>query len=283
MPTDANGNVADLIMDDISTAKRMNIGRLYEQYINASGDATTRRLKQMWGTGTVAEVERCKDYLWGFYKLVAPLMLPKLPTDPHEVMTHIWDVIQNGHYLYMPTNNPVEYDEATWQLSLEYPACYGPVTYRGRDGRKVTTRNNVLIGEMYFLLLEKVGNTWAGVASAKLQHYGIPAKITNADKYATPGRHQPVRILGETEARLFSAFCGGDVPAEILDQTNSPSVHQNIVENILDADQPTNIFAVVDRNVAPRGNGRMVTLTQHMIGCAGAEFVKGESDELLSG
>jgi len=279
MPIDAAGNRAEVIMDADSTIKRMNIGRLYEIYINASGREVSRAIRKMIETRSEEGYARAWDYLLDFYGTVSPPMLEATLQSGINRKMHVDNVARNGVYLYVPTDNPVDYDDVIQELEQKYPAIYGPVTYRGDSGRLVTTKSPFVIGGLYILLLEKIGNTWAGVASAKLQHFGIPAKLTNADKYSGPGRQQPVRFIGESEGRLISAMCEGDTTAEILDQTNNPLAHRYIVNNILRAKKPTDIEEVIDRNLIPRGNGRILTLIRHVMECGGIRFVKERDEE----
>lgn len=276
MPTDATGNRADVITDDNTTIKRMNPSRTYEQYINASSRITAMHIEDGLMQGT--PVQQLWDYLYEFYRLVSPNMLPHLDalcvTDLQK-RRHLETVSRQGMYRDQPTDNPVDYVDVIYTLSQKYPAPYGPVKYRGRKGQMVTTKLPVLIGGMYMMLLEKTGNTWQAVASAKTQHYGIPAKINNTDKYTSPGRQQAVRIFGESEIRLIAAICGGDIVADILDQTNNPMIHRWITEAVLTAENPMAIERVVDRDKVPVGNGRTITLFKHIMECSGIRFVRG--------
>lgn len=277
MPIDAHGNRAEIIMDDFSTIKRMNLGRLVEQLINASGRATAKRTEQLLGTRTQPEIDRAWEYLTGFYKIVSPRhheAIYAAGIDKRK-LEHLEDVAKDGIYLFTPTDTPVSYVDVARTLREKYPPCYGPVMYRGKSGNQITTKRPIMIGGLYMLMLEKIGNTVAAVASARLQHFGIPAKLTNADKYSGPGREQPVRILGESEVRLFSTVVGGDTTAEILDQTNNPEAHKHILNTIYHAEKPTNITNVIDRTIIPRGKGRVVSYVRHMAECAGFEFVDG--------
>src|SRR5690606_21759772 len=103
---------------------------------------------------------------------------------------HLRSVLLNGIYLWLPTNNPKPSAEIVRDLKKHYPPVFGPIKYRGKSGREVVTKNPVLIGSIYVLLSDKTGGNWAAVASAKLQHFGTPAKLTNNDKYSAPGRLQ---------------------------------------------------------------------------------------------
>lgn len=279
MPIDMHGNRAHVIMDDQSTTKRMNFGRLYEQYFTASAHATTQRIRTLMSDQAMPidiRYETCTNLLLRFYDILCPIQSKTMRTTPKfDFRRHIDTVVIDGIYMFMPTNNPVDYLKAVTLLSKEFPACYGPITYRDMRGQMVTTINNVLIGELYIILLEKIGNAWSAVSSAKLQHHGLPAKITHIDKYSNPGRTGSTRTLGEGEARAFAAYCGGDTAARLHSQTICPPTHRNILENILNSDRPTDIEYVVDHNAFPHGKGRILTNVHHILECGGAKFVKG--------
>lgn len=298
MPVDEFGNRADFIMDGDSTIKRMNLGRMYEQYYNATSRDISKQVREMLGidpNGNIrdqirtivaqgkhtAVIEKAFEYLLGYYKIVSPKMydlVVKRSAMPGGITEHVMEIVKDGVYLWVPTDNPAESVEIVQQLRKQYPIHIGPVTYRGRSGNVVTTASPVLIGSIYVMLLEKTGVDWSGTSSSKLQHFGIPAKLTAADKYSAPGRQQPVRIFGESEVRLGCAVVGGDTIAEVLDQTLNPAAHKHIVGKILQAEKPTAIDSVIDRSEIPRGNGRALVYLRHILECAGVRFVYGEKD-----
>ena len=166
----------------------------------------------------------------------------------------------------------VAYGGVVGDLAKLYPARRGPVWYRGRSGRESVTTCDVMIAQTYMVLLEKTGGDWSGVAGARHQHYGLPAKLSKPDKYSLPARANPVRIFGEAEVRLTTTATEGDVVAEMLEMSNSPAAHKNVVENILRAPQPSNIEAVLDRNQIPYGSNRSQVFVAHALQCAGIEF-----------
>lgn len=280
MPVDRWGNRAEVIVDADSTVKRMNIGRWYEQYINACGEYVRKQLPALLGKATPSEIDAAWAVMDTHYRTVSPPMYEIIQKDiktPQRKLEHLQEVIKDGVYIYLPTNSPKTNLQVCLDLEKLYPDLAGPVMYRDARGEYVTTVSNVLIGSMYMLLLEKTGNVWAAVDSSKLQHFGIPAKLTNEDKYSAPGREQPVRVFGESEVRSVAAIAGGDVVADILDQTNNPLNHKAIIDTILHADKPTNIDKVIDRRYYPIGNGRMQSYVHHFLECAGARFVKRRS------
>lgn len=274
MPVDAEGNRAECIMDGDSTIKRMNLGRMYEQYINATSRHVTNLVRGLMAENLPDTVERAWDYLTGYYKIVSPKMYDLMTgpgyTESHHF--HITHVCKDGVKLLMPTNNPADSPEIIEELLQHYPIHIGPVTYRGRSGRVVITHDAVLIGSLYIVLLEKTGGDWSGVASAKLQHFGLPARLGKNDKHSAPGRAQPVRFMGESEERLFAATMGGEAAAELMEMSNNPVLHKHIVGNIVRADQPSNIKSVIDREVVPKGGSRALLYVNHALETAGARF-----------
>lgn len=299
MPVDADGNSADIIMEPYSVIKRMNLGCLYEPYINASADRLLKQLRAEFGynrDGTdipkdvksllkfaapagpkldPVKVQSAWTRLMRFYEIVSPWMVQMMsePEYTNKGEPHVLSVLRDGIYLWMPNNSPVDYPTMIEELRDEFPPVYGPVTFIGINGNKITTKEPVLIGSAYIIVLEKTGGDWSGVSAPKLQHHGIPAKITKGDKNSYPGAAQPVRMTGEAEVRLGAATCGGEVWADIIDQSNNPVVGKEILANLLRADKPTDIDCVIDRKLHPVGNGRNNVFVRHILECAGIRFV----------
>ncbi len=258
------------------------------------------------------------EELLHFYELASPRMR-ELFDDPAYTTTaegHLKDVLNDGMYLWSPTDNPKPWVHLEWDdehfdreayekavqkalkagngtalphraqfgsrfvrstgvvgdLTREYPARRGPVWYRGVDGREFITVDDIMIASTYMVLLEKTGSDWSGVASARRQHHGLPAKLSKWDKNSLPSRANPIRALGEAEGRLATTTVGSEPVAEMLEMTNSPAVHKNVCENILLAEQPSNIEDVIDRSKVPLGSSRSQVYMAHAMECAGLEF-----------
>ena len=227
--------------------------------------------------------------LLNFYELASPKMRALFDNPGYNGSPdyHVKSVLKDGIYLWAPLdtpkpwihlerdpNNPkvVNYGGVVGDLAKVYPARRGPVWYRGRSGQECVTTQDVMIAQTYMVLLEKTGGDWSGVAGARHQHYGLPAKLSKQDKYSLPARANPVRIFGEAEVRLTSTATEGDVVAEMLEMSNSPAAHKNVVENILRAPLPSNIDCVLDRSKIPYGSNRSQVFVAHALQCAGIEF-----------
>lgn len=281
MPVDQNGVRAECIMDGDSTIKRMNIGRLYEQYINATSEMVTNRVREWMVNPTDENIAAAWTYVLRYYEIVSPIQF-QLITGPNYVQTpraHLEYLVKKGIYLYIPPNNPVDNPTMIQTLRSEYPIHIGPVTYRGRSGNVVTTTENILIGSLYVMLLEKTGEDFSGTSVARLQHFGIPARMTKGDKYSMPGRGNPVRITGEAENRSLAACIGGDYTAELMEMSNSPGTTKAILTNLVRSEKPTAIKEIVDRKKVSALNSRSKAFVDHTLQCAGIEFVQNSSVE----
>ncbi len=292
MPVDSDGNRADLIMDRASTVNRMNPGRLYEQYLGCACRDIMKSIKGKMYDGadySKMEMEDLIEYIKSnhyhhfqehigtvlkFYGIVSPKQFEFYSGLPEpELLKHFCSVLKKGIYLYFPPDNPVNTIEVVKEIEKSFDLTYGPVSYIGYSGKLCVTKRPIRIGPMYFLLLEKIGDDWSSLSSGKLQHFGILSPVIKSEKYSYPWRNTGVRTIGETEGRLFVSYCGPKALSEMMDRSNSPMTHRNVVYNILSADKPGNIEYAVDRNLIPLGNSKPLQLMNHIFFCNGFRYV----------
>lgn len=272
MPIDADGNRALAVMDSGANVNRMNKGRLYEQAYNACGRKTQLNLIQMHKKGR--SYEEMWEYLLPLYRILTPLAVPEMTKSSFDYKAHIDDFMENGHYFFMPPDNPIDGPKTLALLRKYYPPCLGPVELTKNDGTKVMTRDTVLIGEVYMIPLDRAGNSFSAVSSAPRQHFGVLAKPSKADKHTRPIKESPTRIAGESETRLFYSACGGEMVAELLDQTNDPKSHRAILDSITHAVNPAAIDKAIDRKKLPRRGGRVMEGLQNVLSSGGVRFTK---------
>lgn len=271
-PVDATGNRADMIADAESPVNRSVMGRLFEHYQNASLRITAENVRKM--VADKVPSTTIMDYINNLYRIVSPTMIPYTTAADFDYEHHIQCICREGIFIDAPPDAPLDFIRMTRLLEQHYPAPLGPVTYTDKYGNSVKTKRSVLIGGIYIIMLEKIGNLWSAVSSAKRQHFGVPAKISKADKYSAPGRNSAIRTLGEAEVRNTSAYVDGDLVADIFDQTNSSRSHEYVCDMLLTAPSPSRIEVLIDRTVAPRGKGRPINLANGSLRCAGLSLKK---------
>jgi hypothetical protein len=257
----------------------MNIGRKWEQATNWTSSLVLRDLRAMQADGQPDFYGRAWEFLMRYYYNVSIRhheLMSLHYGDPIDRQNHIDYVMQfhNGIHLHMPPDRPDAGAPSIRNIRREFPYKTTPVTLVNGSGRKIVTKEPMMIGSMYIIVLEKTGEDWSAVSSPKLQHFGIPAMITNEDKYATPGREQPVKFTGESESRLFQAVMGGEASADILDKPNMPGGQKLIVKSILTASNPSDIDVVLDKKLCPPGSNRALQVIKHILQCAGVRLTK---------
>ena len=294
-PVDKHGTRADIIQDPLSIGNRMNPTKLLEHYLNATSDQVERELRAAVADGwTESAVQWCWERMLRYYQICSPTMYDKITSKAYRQTPrqHIEQLLAHKHGigLHIPTNNKPENVAIVKALREEFPIDYGPVSYVGASGRRVTTIKPVMIASQYLILLEKTGSDWSACSSGSLQQHGILAKLTRHDKHARPGRLSPTRSLGEDETRLIAAVStnntsaqrlvakygktanDGLAMAELMDLANSPAVHQEAVRRILTVPQPTNIQTLIDREKFPRGSSRSARYVKHHLEGGGVKF-----------
>lgn len=293
MPVNANGTRAKLVVDPNSTVARMNTSRVYEQFFNAASrdlvisfcknlqiehskklDLPTKmQVEKRWNDNDPV-VTHCWDRLMQYYAIFGDVQvngISQLPNDKKR--NHFINVLNSGIYLYIPGTQDVEPVDMLRKVRDNFMPERGPITYVDFGGVTRTTKNNVLIGSIYIMLLEKTGDDWTAVSSGKFQNFGVLAKLTNKDKYSQPTRNQAIRAGGESEIRIFVAYCGAFFSAEFLDRNSNMQTHREACEAILSTSTPSNIPVLIDRVKNPLGKARPMQLVKHLAYCNGWKFV----------
>ena len=290
MPVDADGNRVEIIMDNASVDKRMNFGAFYEPFYGACILKARRMIENIvqpaentvqpaGNTITVGYNKGDYDLAWNkidrLYEIISEDMSSRVRetilTDSRK-KEHIDSVIKDGFYIYLPTHTENLGEYSVKLLLKEYPPCYGPVTFKGINGNTITTKTPVLVGTTHVIVLHKIGDSWSAITSSKLQHHGIPAKMSPSDMNLSPGRKKPIKFPAEAELRNIAGSCGIKAAIEITDRSNNPLVNQQIVRSILTADKPSDIQQAVDRKQFPYGGNRALQQAIHALNCAGIKL-----------
>lgn len=285
MPTNKFGEVAEIIVDPDSTIKRMNIGKVYEHFFNAFySQLRIKALRDIKADRTARK--RYMEMLFGSYYYIAPEQFRTLMDSEYGIRggtldDHFDDFLMSGHYLYLPTDNPVDYEQLPALFRREFGFEKSPITYVNDNGNKVTTADEMILGTLYYILLEKTATDFMAVASCKTQHHGTPQRMNDLDKMTSPHRPQPTRIGGETETRYMAAYAGIMTVLEFIDRSNSLEAHQAEVRTLFEADDPWSVPLSVNRNEVPLGRSRPANYAKHILQCSGVEFAI--QDDVLDG
>lgn len=284
MPVDENGVRADVIAGGSdSTGSRMNWGRIYEHYLGAfSRDNQSRLVSKFtskYGPNFINHLTRedelyVLNYVRGMYSHINSESTYFIDTLPEEnissqVKEYLTELIR---IFYPPDNERNILDVIESIEKSEYKPHYGPVTYTDTLGKRVTTKDNVRIGVMYLLELDKTGDAFSAVSSSKVNSFNFPIKGGKADKYKYPHSLTPTTTMSETEVRIMSSFAKPELLAELLDVALNPVTHKSLIKQILESKEPFSSNLEINRTSEPYGQTKPLMLLKHMFNAAGFDF-----------
>lgn len=288
MPVDKAGNVCEVLMDELSTMNRMNPSRLWIPFFNTFsrdlgiklrgivlGEAIGMGMGRYFGRNVSQHEFLSKDLalrneavrlLLKYYSIVSPLQhAAVMRLDNVGIMEHLRYVLINGITIRRPTHTDAEIVDSAGMLvdnPDEFPQTYGPINFK-TNGVDVWTKEPIRISTMNMMLLEKTGDDFSAIASAKTNRFGVIGKQSPSEKHSSPVRLSSVRVLGEAEAKLFIAFVDGKVLVELHDRSNNAITAKMTVRSVLSSKYPTNIWSCVDRNLVKLGCARPLQHFNH--------------------
>ena len=136
----------------------------------------------------------------------------------------------------------------------------------------MTSKKKIRIAPQYTILLAKTADNFLSCASAKTNHFGLPISAGNSQRNRLGWRNSPVRILSETEGRLYRAYANPVVMAELKDRATSLDTHTVMCKNILDLDKPTNVDVLIDRDKHPYGTDTVMSVIDGVFNAAGVKI-----------
>lgn len=285
MPVDMFGRRADVVMAEDAIVNRLIVGKPYEHFLSDACVNVERNLTRITGVshGSARQVNKALraltpevvneaiQYLLRFYSVIDTnyhdMMISRMLTEEDSYENRI-EHLSRIFYdkLTIPTivTNPISMKDMVSNIQREFPPPIGPVSYIGNSGRRVTTKNNIRIAPMAFMVLEKIADDGSAVSSAALHHFNVLTPETKSSMHKHPYSASPTKSSGESETRLWLSYCGRRATAEIMDRNNNPVTHQLIYHQFLTADQPTNISCLIDRDVHRYGDTKPLQLLNHL-------------------
>ena len=284
MPVDELGNRAEVITDSMSTISRMNLGRSYQSYMGALSRDNRIRLfnhfankygpYEILNKVTNEDLDYFRTYMQGIYSHINSEMVEFLSMlNDQELHEHMKEVLQEAMYLYYPPDNENCITDVISNFEKSpFKPHLGKVSYVDELGIRVTTTEDVRIGQMYFLVLEKIGGSYSAVSSSKVNNFGFPVKGTNLDKHKYPHSLTPTTTLGETEVRILTSFASPEMIADMIDITLNPISHKLLIKNTLENNKAYDTKFDIDRNIVEYGNTKSLAILHHLFNAAGFDF-----------
>ena len=258
------------------------MGQQYEQFINRGNELLRRRVKEVINTTKNYEqafsmmVEWARDINSNYAQL-----LEEINPTLNDKVSLVNDTIKNGFFMQIAPFTDGINQEKVLYLSDKYNIKASNVTYtiidEHHNKKSVTTKQPVLIGEMFTWLLNKIPHLRA-CGIGYINNFRTPAKSGNKFNSISPYSVTAIRI-GEDEIRNITATAGGDVAAIIHGMYgNNKEALDMLATTLLTSPTPSRIKNI-DMSLADIIHGNnMVNVTKHMFGCFGIDIAhnKGE-------
>lgn len=280
MPVDELGNVADVIGDSASTISRMTIGRADEAYMGALSRDNRKRiidhLQAEYGPNFLTTMPEegyqwARNYLRELYSIINSEMVEFIDSlNPEEMRYHLHEIVTHQLSIFYPPDNENNITDVIQKFeTTRYKPHLGKVSYVDGMGRRVTTIEDIRMGELYMMFLEKIANTYSAVSSSKVNNFGFPVKGTNLDKVKYPHSLTPGKLLAETENRINVSYLGYKAVAEMMDLALNPNAHKALYRKMLESEVPfTNRFSI-NRDDIPYGDTKSLQILKHIFAAAG--------------
>ena len=287
MPRDEYGNIADFVVDPMSTGARMNPGRKYEWYFSTSAREFGNKIKNFICDKYQDTVENIikkkllhndvdskdilflKEKLMCYYKYMSPKVYNIFISNEYAgtIAHHLEYILTKGIYLHQDTNIQYTLPDLTRFVKSDswYAPPFSKITYIDDDGNTQELIDDGLISTAYMMLLEKIGNDGSAVSTSLVNHLGLPTQ----NNHSTSIRKNATRNGGEAEIRSMCGNLHQKAVAEFMDRNTSLETAEIMSREILLADKPSAIENIVDRKIHPYGSGRALRLVRHLMYCSG--------------
>lgn len=273
MPEDDWGVRVDIVMSDNAVLRRTNFNRPFEAYMGAAARDVRIDVLDMLDKG---EYDVAWYYLTEFFNCASPEYYDKIleAYDTEQRQRDFLDSLYEKKIrIWFPLHTRKPTDIAERDVERNFPPRRSRLKIYNDDGSWQYTEKEFIIGEIYIMRLQQTGREFSAVAAAKFQAFGTIATPHAKDKVMSPCSEKPIKFAGNSETRYLGAYTGDDALfAEIHDLANNPMVQYEIIENIINAPEPTNIDEVIDREKYPLGNNRVMSFVDAIFECDGVKF-----------
>ena len=267
----------------------MNIGNLYEQHFTMM----SRRVKQLVTTEvnmitepithmSEADIDRIWTIPLGLLEIIGTGQYNTyLNADMVNKRRILQEIVEQEFFIYYTISS----ERKPYQVVGDVKGTiYEPIKAHVEwmsNGKKVVSKDKIYIGPQYIILLSKIADDFLSCPTPMINHYGFPISLGGKQKNMYPWKLSPVKILSETEARLYASYVGPKALAELKDRANSIPTHMEIYKNVLTADKPSNVDSLVDRTKTPYGNDSAIIFLNNILNPSGIklEYAKDTTKE----
>lgn len=257
-----NKIIADIIMDPASVVSRNNPGRILEHFFNDASRKFRNYLRSLvknYKKPTDNEIELCFSKILEFFALLETeqyqyyLASKDNPQLKREIVLECLTQEVYIYYKVSTEKRPIEIAKEIIEHSEFNPELLD-VYFKDRlTGNTVKFKRKARIAPIYEILLNRRSDKLLATNIAKINHHGFPISTSTNTKNKLMWKNNPVRLLSETDTRVYNAYGSPELVMELKDRGLSQVTVREIYSNLLTYINPTNVQDLVDRIKVPYG------------------------------
>lgn len=245
-PVDDYGVRAEMIVGNFPSFKRQIFNALMELDINFINIHVYPDIVKAYHEG---DYKKAWDIAYKFYDTVSPEMSALADEfGPDERMEHLhWIMKDENEFSVLgnPTDDTVGI-KIIERLNKAYPNIKPtPVTFKNEFGEIKRTKHPIVISSVYYIMLDKFGDSISCQSTPKLNIFGLPTSLSKHERAREFYRATLNRNVGETEGRLYINQKGGAAAVRALALANSAFLLEEAVRRLIRAENPFTIEQIV--------------------------------------
>lgn len=273
MPINDYGVIADIVIGPEAVFNRMNLGQLYEHFINAMSFFVMQRILETDDLDTqyVTLLEYLSDV-----NIEYAACVDRVITSQKRKQLYMREVVNSKkiHIVIPPFLSTLTPD---WVLEMtkKYNVHATPVEYNMRDSdgnflRKVRTLRPVFISQKYLYILCKIPHS-RSCGMTYVNQLNVPIRPkSKKSKSQYPIGLVPIR-MGEDENRNLQMVIGPMAFRILSLYANSPEATNKLTETLLTHPKPTQLTWVDMTEAQLCAHNNMIKVAKHMLATCGID------------
>lgn len=244
-PVYADGTRAEVILNNIPAFRRQIYALLLELSINFLTMHIHREVQHLRKEGDYRGAHRVlMEYFEQGFPEFAEMF--KLATEEEEeLIEYIDNVSKKNISIHVISNSKLFGVNLINKLRERYKYQPQKATWVNSLGEKQETANPIMISIQDLILLDKFGSDMSAQCMPKSNLFGMPAKMSDSDRYSLPMNDKGNKNTAETEGRWVTSQSGGQEVVKLLSLAYSPENRTSAVRRFVRANDVHNIPQII--------------------------------------
>ena len=262
-PRYADGTSAEVILNNIPAFRRQIFALLLELSVNFITMHIQREVKYLRDEGDYPTAHRkLMEYFEQGFPEFAEMF--KLATeDLDDLVEYVDKVCKTNISIHIISNSKLYGVNLINKLRERYKYQPQKATLVNSLGELQETANPIMISIQDLILLDKFGSDMSAQCMPKSNLFGMPAKMSDSDRYTMPMNDKGNKNSAETESRWSTSQMGGQETVKLMSLAYSPENRTTAVRRMVRVDDVFEIAQLI--KPAEYVNNRALNMSVSML------------------